>query len=332
MNPCSRDAEQALRLPETGALRVLVVTNMYPTAQEPWFGCFVRDQVDDLRALGIDVQVVHFDGRSSRLNYLRAAVEVRRRLAQERFDLIHAHYGLTGALTILQHRVPTVTTLHGSDYGIRWQRHVSWVVARRSAPVVVSERGSQQLGLPSAPVIPAGVDTDRFHPMDRVTARRRLGWREEPHYVVFPGNRLVQAKRADLFDAAVERARETVSNLCPIAFAGYTREQAALVLNAADVVLMTSEREGSPLAVRESLACMTPVVSVDVGDVAKVLNGLRGCGIFPRDPQALADGVVNALSIPRSPDLRRRAELSSRRKVAERLVALYSTIALERRG
>ena len=44
-------------------MKVLVVANMFPTASEPWFGSFVRDQVDDLRDLGTEVDVFHFDGR-----------------------------------------------------------------------------------------------------------------------------------------------------------------------------------------------------------------------------------------------------------------------------
>jgi glycosyltransferase involved in cell wall biosynthesis len=311
---------------QSSKLRVLVVTNMYPTSREPWFGCFVREQVEDLISLGIDVRVIHFDGRSSRLNYLRAARQVRRLAAQGQFDLIHAHYGLTGAVAVFQHRLPVMTTFCGSDYNIPWQRRVSRQVARRSTAICVSERGRQLLRCPSASVIPSGVDTGLFRPMDRAVARQRLGWQEDVHYVLLPGSRTAAMKGADLFDAVIEQARAIVSDLHPIALEGYTREQAVLVLNAADVVAMTSVHEGSPVAVREALACTTPVVSVDVGDVPEVLAGLPGCGIFPRDPQALARGVVEALEAPRSSALRSRAELYARPRVAERVAALYSTI------
>ena len=45
------------------ALKVLVVTNMYPTTEAPWAGVFVAEQVEDLRALGLDIDVFSFDGR-----------------------------------------------------------------------------------------------------------------------------------------------------------------------------------------------------------------------------------------------------------------------------
>ncbi len=57
--------------PGDRGIRVLVLTNMYPTPAEPDFGCFVKDQVDDLRRLGVDVTVLAFDGRSHRRRYWR---------------------------------------------------------------------------------------------------------------------------------------------------------------------------------------------------------------------------------------------------------------------
>lgn len=315
------------------ALRVLLVTNMYPTAEEPWYGCFVRDQEEDLTALGVDLRLLHFDGRRDPLNYLRAAREVRRLVSRERFDLIHAHYGLTGAAAVLlQNDVPVVTTFHGSDYTgvVWWQRYVSWAVSRRSVPVFVSEAGRRALCCSAAPVIPAGVDTELFKPIDRRAARRELHWRQDGGYILLPGSRTVHTKGADLFDAVIAEVRKEVPDLEGVALEGFSREQAALVINAVDVTLMTSTREGSPVTIRESLACMTPVVSVDVGDVPKMIAGLPGCGIFPRNTRALARGVLDALTAERHPDLRRRAERYSRRVAAERVAALYHGVA-ERR-
>ena len=313
---------------QASALKVLVVTNMYPTEDEPWFGCFVREQVEDLIFLGIDVRLLHFDGRADWMNYLRAARTVRRLVSTDHFDLVHAHYGLTGAAAVAQRRVPVLTTFHGSDHSgeIRWQKYVSSIVARRSFPILVSEEGRRNLRQPSAPVIPAGVDIDVFSPLDRREARRRLGWATDGHYVLLPGGRSA-AKQPLLFDAALAEARKTAPDLQGVALVGFSREQAALVFNAVDVTLMTSRREGSPVAIRESLACMTPVVSVPVGDVPKVLRDLPGCGIFPRRPEALAQGVLGALHADRSPALRERAEHYSRRRTAERLAAVYRSVA-----
>ena len=307
---------------------MLLVTNMYPTDEQPWFGCFVRDQAEDIEALGVHVRVFSFDGRQDWQNYVRAARGVRRLVSEESFDVVHAHYGLTGAVAAVQRRVPLVTTFHGSDYNgwSMWQRRVSRIVARRSTSIVTSEDGRRALGRPSATVIPCGVDTELFAPIDRVAARRELGWEEGGSYVLFPGSRANRRKRADLFDAALVEARKAMPSLWDVALEGMSRDRAALALNAADVMLMTSDREGSPVTVRESLACMTPVVSVDVGDVVGVLAGLPGCSIHPRDPEKLAGGVLDSLRTDRHEALRRRAEETSRHAVAQRVLAVYQSV------
>jgi glycosyltransferase involved in cell wall biosynthesis len=314
-------------------LRLLVVSNMYPTAEEPWYGSFVRDQVDDLRAEGIDVRLLHFDGRRDALNYLRAALALRRVVRRERFDLVHAHYGLTGAVALVQRRLPGITTFHGSDYTgeVRWQRYVSRLVARLTVPVVVSAAGRRALGAPSARVVPAGVDTELFVPMRRDAARERLGWDARGRYALLLGARSVPVKRADLFAAVVREAGRAVPGLEGVSLDGIARSEMPFVMNAADVGVLTSDSEGSPIAVREALACSTPVVSVDVGDVAEVLRGLPGCGIFPRNVAALAGGVEEALRAGRSEELRARAAETSRKRIAERLVALYEDLLRARR-
>jgi glycosyltransferase involved in cell wall biosynthesis len=86
---------------------------------------------------------------------------------------------------------------------------------------------------------------------------------------------------------------------------------------------MTSLSEGSPIAVRESLACETPVVSVPVGDVPGLLRGLPGCSICARDPAALAAGVIRALGTGRRHELRARVEAYSRDRIAEKVLAVY---------
>jgi teichuronic acid biosynthesis glycosyltransferase TuaC len=300
---------------------------MYPTPAEPWFGSFVRDQVEDLRKLGLDVELFAFDGRQHASEYARAARRVRQLTQGERLDLVHAHYGLTGAVALGQRSVPVVTTFHGSDTGhIRWQRMVSAVVARRSVPIFVHRAGAQLLWCRSGHVIPVGVDTDAFVPADRSAMRDRLGWNEEARYLLFPGSRHNQVKRPDLFAATIDALRAAGQRVEPVYLENLSRAQAAEVIAAVDLTLMTSDWEGSPVTVRESLACETPVVSVPVGDVAETLAALPGCEIAPREPASLAAAVTRALASPPSPALRERALTTSRTRTAERVAAVYREV------
>jgi glycosyltransferase involved in cell wall biosynthesis len=309
-------------------MRILAVTNMYPTPAEPWFGCFVKEQLDDLQELGVDVDLIRFDGRTDKRAYIRATREVRARLRRGGFDLVHAHYGLTGAGAALAlPRIPLVTTFHGSDYaGPTWQRIVSAAVARRSTPVVVSAAGSARLRARNATVIPMAVDTALFRPGDRREARRELGWPEDGYIALLPGSRRNPVKGADLFDAAVREASSSLPELTGKALEGFDRSEVVHAFNAADVTVVASLNEGSPVTVRESLACETPVVSVDVGDVPSVIADLPGCAVVSRDPASLAAGIRRAILAPRDASLRTRAEQSSRAVVAQRVLDVYSQV------
>jgi len=303
-------------------MRVLVVTNMYPTAAEPWSGVFVAEQVEDLRSLGVEVDVCSFDGHDDRKEYVRAARVLRRLVGVGDFDLVHAHYGLTGAVALAQHKVPVVTTFWGSDTFIPWQRRVSYAVARLTVPLFVSAQGRARLRRPDAAVVPSAVDTRRFQPRSRHEARRLLGWDEDGIYVLLPGPRRSAMKNAALFDATLEALPAWIRPR-GVALENFSRDEAAVVMNAVDVTLMTSVSEGSPVAVRESLACETPVVSVDVGDVAELLRGVPGCAVCARDPAALAGAVLDALQSGRSDALRARAKEYSRERMAAKVLDVY---------
>jgi hypothetical protein len=96
-------------------MRVLIVTAMYPTPENPAWGSFVRTQVESLRQAGVDVEVLVFDGRPRKLAYLKGLWRLHRRLAQDSFDLVHAHYGYVGMVARTQWAVPLVVTYHGDD-------------------------------------------------------------------------------------------------------------------------------------------------------------------------------------------------------------------------
>jgi glycosyltransferase involved in cell wall biosynthesis len=300
---------------------------MYPSSREPWVGCFVRDQVEDLRTLGVTVGVLAFDGRDDFTAYGRAARDLRRTLRREPIDIVHAHYGLTGAVAVSQRRVPVVATFHGSDVGdVRWQAAISWFVTRDATPVFVDADAARRLGRPRAAVICAGVDMELFRPRDRAACRRALGWSEDGRYVLLPGARTNPIKRADLFDATLTAARREVSDIVGVSLEGYSRATTALVMNAVDATLMTSDAEGAPVAIKESLSCATPVVSVPVGDVPGLIGALPGCTVAPRVPAELARGVLDAIRSPRRPELRDQVTPFSRPRVAGRTLALYRQV------
>lgn len=263
-------------------MRVLVVTSLYPTAEHPERGRFVADQVEALRRIdGVEVELFTF--APGGVNYLTAARELRRRHSGERFDVVHAHHGLGGwTARALGRRAPLVVTFHGTDLEHVLVGRLSQVLARAAAlPATVSADLARRR-LPGAgrsrrvAVLPAGIDLDRFRPMPRAEARAALGLDPGGRYLLFPADPARAEKR---HDRARELAAAAGAEL--LAYDATPPDRVPLYVNAAQAVVVTSEREGFGLAVLEALACDVPVLSTDVGIAPLALAGIAGALCAP---------------------------------------------------
>src|SRR4051794_20126668 len=148
-------------------MRVLVVTNLWPTPARPASGGFVRDQVEALSAIdGVEVELFTFGQGAGA--YVRAARELRRRYRGERFDVVHAHMGLPGWSSLALRDAPHVVTFHGTDLAHPVVGRMSRVLARIvDLPAPVSTRLARDgpghlLAHPRTAVLPCGVNLDRF--------------------------------------------------------------------------------------------------------------------------------------------------------------------------
>src|SRR6185503_20782686 len=74
------------------AVKVMVVTNMYPSAERPHWGAFVRSQVESLSALGVENVVYEIEGWKSTARYAHAMRELPVLARRAGADLVHAHY------------------------------------------------------------------------------------------------------------------------------------------------------------------------------------------------------------------------------------------------
>jgi teichuronic acid biosynthesis glycosyltransferase TuaC len=307
-------------------VRVLVVTNLWPTPERPASGGFVRDQVEALRALdGVDVELFTF-GHGAR-EYVRAARELRRRYKGERFDVIHAHYGLAGISAMALRTAPHVVTFHGTDLAHPRVGPLSRVLARvidLPAPVSAS---LARAGLPDVrtAVLPCGVNLDRFARIDRREARRRLGLDPERRYLLFPADPARPEKRHD-------RAAE-LAEAVGVELLHYDRrppEEVPLLINAATAVIAPSEREGFGMAPLEALACDVPVLSTDVGIAPLALSGIAGTLAAPFDLTTWRAVLDPHLEVddPRV-DGRARAALFDRNRFATRVLMAYRDVLSE---
>lgn len=272
-------------------MRVLIIARY----KERGFAPFVTEQVAALEKTGVECRC--FPVRSKGITgYLKQLPELRRVIKEFKPDVVHAHYGLCGLLANLQRRVPVVTTYHGSDINEKPVLRLSKIAIRLSAYNVFVSQKIIDIAKPknNYALIPCGINLDDYPIVEKAEARVQMGLQPDKKYVLFAGAYDNTVKNAPLAKATVALLDD--ENVQLLEFKGYTRPQVALLMQAADALLMTSVTEGSPQVIKEALVCGCPIVSVDVGDVKERVKDVEGCFVAERDADKLALALKKALS------------------------------------
>ena len=285
---------------------------------------FIQEQGDALSLVGLEVSYCTIQGKGA-WGYLKNRKRLMESIHQFAPDLIHAHYGLSGLLANLQRDIPVITTYHGSDINTPNIYPFSRLSMYLSAHnIFVSEKNRIKSGIKNKQsLIPCGVDITLFIPSEKIDARKRLGLDANKKIVLFAGAFHNRVKNAELAKEAVT----LLPNTEILELKGYSREQVVLLLNAVDVVLLTSFTEGSPQIIKEAMACNCPLVSVAVGDVSEVMD-IPGGFISTYEPTDVAEKLQQALSFGKRTEGRNRiVELGlDSESVAKRIKVVYEEV------
>lgn len=322
-------------------MRVLVVTNMFLSGNGNW----VAEQVRSLQAEGLEVDVIFFDTKRTRLFYAMTLPKIINAMQSRKYDIVHTHHTYTMlqleiARKLTRTHVPVVLTNHEAEIldgqrrtrtyhptsHLRHSLGVKRFAANRADFVIfVARQLASVLAFPGRhEVIPCGVDLEKFRPLDRGECRRRLGVREDAMVIFFPANPRNARKGFSLARQAYAIVRNRIPQALMVTGGDISADEMPYYYNAGDVVLQTSLCEASPTIVKEALACEIPVISTDAGDTSEVLDGLAHCAICPEDAEAIAGQILAHYG--RRPvggrELLRRKQLALE-QVARRITAVY---------
>jgi glycosyltransferase involved in cell wall biosynthesis len=191
--------------------------------------------------------------------------------------------------------------------------------------------------------LPTGIDTKRFHPMDKDALKKKYGFKNYSNIIISVG-RLTKEKDLKLALHAykliedhtkktlliiigdgperdnLEQLSKTLKIRQCIFLGALHNEQIPEYLNCADALVLTSTYEGMPRTVLEALACGVPVVSTDVGGIRQIIKrGLNGEVITGRDPKKFSQTTASYLN----QDLRGQCVASIRTYTIENVTQHY---------
>jgi glycosyltransferase involved in cell wall biosynthesis len=308
-------------------MRILEVTQMWPSPEHPDLGSFLVPLTRELEALGHEVEVASISRRGgSPTEYLTLVRRARGAAKAFHPDVVFAHFlfpaGAAGAIAARAAGVPLVVMAHGQDVanlgrvpGIT--AATRWVLNRSSAVIANSHWLASRLteripaAKPKVEVADLGVDLDAFSPQPADQARRELGWDGEGPAFLCVGS-LIERKNvvglADAF-ATFGRGRLAFVGDGPLRPALEGRPDVTLAgrvpqsevprwVAACDVLCQPSLIEPFGQATLEAMAMERTVVATSNGGPPEFVTPEAGVLVDPSDPPALPRALELAASKP----------------------------------
>ena len=212
------------------------------------------------------------------------------------------------------------------------QRLCQIVAVYADSVITVSERIRSYVPA-SVPVsvLPLGLDFDSIPSLSEQEARRQFGLPLTERLVLFVGNPEETVKRYELAQQSVEVLNKRLPAKLIVGW-GMSNRDILILMNACDVLVMTSMQEGSPTVIKEALACNLPIVSLDVGDVPERLKGVSGCEVCVDDrPETIATSLERVLRRGQRVNGREAVSNLDERLLTQRLIAIYRLVLANRK-
>jgi glycosyltransferase involved in cell wall biosynthesis len=338
-------------------VRILLVTQMWPSSGAPDLGSFLVPIARELESSGNDVEVAAISRRggppTKYAGLVGKAVAAARRF---RPDVVFAHFlfpaGAAGAAAAIAARAPLVVMAHGQDVAnigdIAGARFGTARVVGRAAAVIANSRWLADRLVEQVPAAAAkleiadcGVDLDAFSPQSAEDVRRELGWGAEGPAFVCVGSLIERKNVVALADAHARVGRGSLAFVGdgPLRGALEGRPGVRVVgrvpqsevprwIAACDVLCQPSLIEPFGQATLEAMAMERTVVATTVGGPPEFVPPEAGVLVDPRDPEAIAAALEGAAAMP-SPNPAGRvaaAEHDVRRQAAKMAAVLERAV------
>ncbi len=315
-------------------MKVLITTTSWEKST------FIVDQVNALKRSGLIIEVFQFYGKRSIINYIKDRLRLKKIINREKFDLVHAHFGQCGIVSKFI-GVPLITTFHGSDatglinkkgkYSfsgkiLKLISYLSYFLSDKSIFVSKSVKNNLNVNKNSL-ILPCGVNTINFKPLPMDYCKNKLDLGNFI-YILFAGDTSSLVKNYKLALKSIEILKgmtKTPFKMIPLK--GYQHYNVPTLMNGVNVLLMTSHHEGSPMVIKEAMACNTPIVSVDVGDVKEMIGDISGCYVIEdKKEESIAIALKKCIEGPSKINSRKFTKDIDLEVINNRLQGIYNDV------
>jgi len=299
---------------------------------------FIQSQANSLKEKGVQIDI--FIVKINKWKGVISNVSKIKKIKKD-YDIIHAHYSTNGLISILAGAYnKLIISYLGSDLlGInnsdgtkrkisKLIQFISFIVSIFSKAIIVKSEQMRTRILSrysdKTTVIPNGVNFEVFKPGNQAEAINKLGLCSDKKNLLFLGNKKDANKNLALAKQAFKLLPTNKYNLVtpyPVIPA-----DVPIYLNAADVLLLTSLSEGSANVIKEALACNTPIVSVNAGDVSENIKNVCKSYLVDYDPEQIATKITEACQDNDRSDGRSKILHLEISNIADRIITVYKTI------
>ena len=289
---------------------------------------FVHEQIDAIKKyFNVEYDIYQIKGKGIS-GYLKNLSSLKKHIGSFKPDIVHAHFGLSGLLAVMQRKVPVIITFHGSDINLDSVRPFSVIASKLSKyNIFVSDKLLQKIKINgNSAVIPCGIDQDVFYPLSMKKAKELLKMNPDKKYILFSSSFDRAEKNSSLAFSAINKLK---LNCELLELKNRSREEVNLLLNACDLLLLTSFTEGSPQVIKEAMTCNCPIVTTDVGDIREVINGTDGCYITSFEPEEIAEKIKLALQFNGRTNGREKISHFDNKLIAAKVYSVYKQIVKE---
>jgi glycosyltransferase involved in cell wall biosynthesis len=308
-------------------MRILLVTQMWPSEANPDLGSFLVPLTRELEVLGHEVEVASISRRGGPpTKYARLAAEARAAARRTRPDVVFAHFlfpaGAAGVVAARAAKAPLVVMAHGQDVANLGRipgvtRATRWVLGRAAAVIANSRWLADRLteSIPAAEekleIADCGVDLEAFSPRAAEPARRELGWEGDGPAFLCVGT-LIERKNVVRLADAFERLgrgrlafvgdgplREALEGRPGVRISGrIPQAEVPPWIAACDVLCQPSLVEPFGQAALEGMAMERSVLATTVGGPLEFVTAEAGVLVDPGDADGIAAGLERAAALP----------------------------------